>query len=118
MGLLRWRPVDRKEIDRVFHALADARRRFVVELLHDHESITLADLADEVVSRERGARLPDVSAEAVRDAYLSLYHRHLPRLEAAEIAEYDQERDVVRWLDTEPSSFALSLLNRADAIAQ
>lgn len=106
------------EIDRVFHALADARRRTAVDLLHDHGSVTLADLADEVVAREREARLPDVPAEAVRDAYLSLYHRHLPRLEAADIAEYDQERDVVRWLDTETSALAVTLLNRVETIAQ
>ena len=110
--------MDRKEIDRVFHALADARRRCVVNLLHDHGSISLPDLADEVVSREEGTRLPDVSADAVRDAYLSLYHRHLPRLEAADVAEYDQERDVVRWLDTESSSLALTLLDRSDAVVR
>ena len=110
--------MERKQLDRVFHALADARRRCVVRLLHDHGSLTLADLADEVASRERGARLPDVSGDAVRDVYLSLYHRHLPRLEAADVAEYDQERDAVRWLDTASSSLALVLLERADVVAQ
>ncbi|ESP89089.1 DUF7344 domain-containing protein [Candidatus Halobonum tyrrellensis] len=109
--------MERNETDRVFHALADGRRRCVVELLHDHGTITLADLADEVVSRERDARLTEVPADAVRDAYLSLYHRHLPRLEAADVAAYDQERDAVRWLDTPASSLALTLLERTDAVA-
>ena len=103
----------RREIDRVVYALADARRRRTAGILRDHGTLTLADLADEVAARQHGVRLPEVSADAVRDVYLGLYHRDVPRLEAADVVSYDQERDVVTWLDTEASSLAVALLEWA-----
>lgn len=80
----------------VFDLLRADRRRTALAVLEEHrESLRLPDLADEVAVRERGVRLPEVPAEAVKRVYGSLYHRHVPKLSDAGVVDYHQERDVV-----------------------
>lgn len=82
--------------DVLFDVLADPRRRYALRALGESRlPMALADLADEVATRERGKPITDVSAEAVKQVYLSLYHSHVPKLVDADIAEYTQERDLV-----------------------
>ena len=72
------------------------RRRHLVDCLHEFdEPISLPDLADEVAIREREVDLTDISAEEVKEIYLSLYHNHIPKLANIGVLEYDQETDLV-----------------------
>lgn len=87
-------------IDEVFDVLSDSRRRTALEVLIAHEvPLALADLADEVAVREHDARITDISEETVRDVYLSLYHKHVPKLREADVVRYHQERDLVALSD-------------------
>ena len=82
--------------DEVFELLGSQRRRYVVRCLTEFDgSLSLADLADEVATREHDAVITELSAETVKRIYVSLYHNHVPKLEAAGVVAYDQERDAV-----------------------
>lgn len=82
--------------DTVFELLADSRRRYLLESLAEHGySLTLADLADEVASRECDAHITDIPEDEVLEVYLSLYHQHVPKLDGADVVVYDQDRDLV-----------------------
>lgn len=84
------------ELDELFDALADQRRRTVLSCLGESEvPLALADVADEVASREHDGSMTDLSDEAVRQVYLSLYHAHVPKLADANLVEYDPVGDVV-----------------------
>jgi DNA-binding transcriptional ArsR family regulator len=83
------------DLNALFETLSHRRRRLLLSCLHEHRRSSLADLAELVAEAESNARIEELSAERVRDVYLSLYHRHLPRLQDADLVEYDQERDVV-----------------------
>ena len=107
-------PPDR-EADVIYDVLSERRRRYVLKCLQEYdESMTLADVADEVAVRELGKRITDISAETVMEVYLSLYHSHLPKLTAAGIVEYDQERDIVIAKDLDPVEPYLQLLDERD----
>jgi hypothetical protein len=79
-----------------FSLLADQRRRLLLSVMRSYgEEVTLPDAAEEVAARETGHTVRNISAERVKEVYLSLYHDHLPRLVDAGLLEYDQERDLV-----------------------
>jgi hypothetical protein len=82
-----------------FRLLAHAYRRHTIEILAEHTTLSLADLAELVAEREADAGLVDIPAERVRDLYLELYHVHVPKLVDAHVLQYDQESDVVSLLD-------------------
>lgn len=72
--------------DQTFAALADARRREILLALaaHEADAATLDALAA-------------VSAGDAESLRLSLYHTHLPKLEAAGLVEWDRDGfDVAR----------------------
>lgn len=77
--------------------LADRRRRLAIEhLLETGEPTSLRDLAA-AVAAEGGA---DAAKRAsVERTAVALRHAHLPRLEAAGVAEYDPETDEVTLTD-------------------
>lgn len=86
-------------VDAIFGALADSRRRHALGCLLEHRTVALADLAELVAEREAGEQLATIPAEQVSRVYFSLYHTHVPKLEAAELVLYEQEEDVVRSTD-------------------
>ncbi|NLV10962.1 hypothetical protein ACAH01_07400 [Halomicrobium sp. HM KBTZ05] len=69
---------------------ASERRRFAVEILAERDGpMALDDLAAAVRARERGiepAAVPDRERRSVRDAF---FERHLPKLTATGVVEYD-----------------------------
>jgi len=57
--------------------------------------VALADLARDVVARERETDARDVPEEAVEQCYVRLYHVHLPKLAEAGYLRYDVDRATV-----------------------
>lgn len=86
-------------VDPVLEAVADSRRRHALDCLRRHEELALADLAEQVTERETGTPVHEIPAERVTDVYFSLYHNHVPALEAVGFVSYHQERDLVTCLD-------------------
>ena len=83
------------DVEAVFKALMERRRRIAVRCLQQHQQLTLADLAELVCERETETDLVHLSPERVTEVYSSLYHSHLPLLVDAGLANYDQEEDRV-----------------------
>lgn len=74
--------------------LASKRRRTLLELLATapDDVHTLESLATAITQTEQGAAL---SAHPAHRVCLFLRHVHLPKLDAADIVDYDPQRNVV-----------------------
>ena len=90
------RPDDR---DGLFDILGHARRRHMMRVVKEHESVTLADVADEVSIEESHRSIERIDPESITEVYLSLYHVHVPKLVAADLIGYDEERDLLSLTD-------------------
>lgn len=77
--------------DALFEAFADGRRRAVLGYFAETgaETASTGELADHVAGAEDGAT-PDRVA-------VSLRHRHLPELAAADVVDYDRRDRTVRY---------------------
>ncbi|MDS0296475.1 DUF7344 domain-containing protein [Halogeometricum luteum] len=79
--------------DAFYDVLADRRRRYAVESLGECRTpVPVADLADDVATRDYAAPLSDISAEERERVLISLHHRHLPKLADRGIVVYARER--------------------------
>jgi len=93
------RAVRTPSFDTLFDLLADNRRRYALYALTETED-GLADvemLADEVAlweARTGDAKLTEALRETVAD---ELRETHLPRLADADVVEFDERSDVVRY---------------------
>lgn len=103
-------PTSPELLTRVFSVLANTRRRQALRYVRRHRSLSLATLADGVAEREADLPLQKIDPEVVTQVYLSLYHTHIPELEAADIVAYEQERDWVTARDSRSSRVVFSLL--------
>lgn len=74
---------DRRSLDTVFDLLSDGWRRQVLELLADHEQLTVDELVTEIMETA-----DDVPADR-ETVSIALHHHHLPLLEANGLLHYD-----------------------------
>lgn len=79
----------------VFDILSNQRRRYALKCLSEHNSLALADLAEEVTRRELDTPISDIPEEDVLRVYTSLWHSHIPKLAESDVVAYNQERDLV-----------------------
>ena len=86
---------DPPDKDSLFELLSNSRRRETMRCLKEHATMTLADVAEEIVVQERATTIDQIDAETVQDVYHSLYHVHVPKLERADLIIYDQDQDLV-----------------------
>lgn len=87
------------ELESVFRAVADERRRLALDCVTEHRLLTLPDLAEEVTERETGESVTELPPEQIAETYFSLYHNHVPKLENADLVRYEQEDDLVVQAD-------------------
>ncbi|ELZ90307.1 DUF7344 domain-containing protein [Haloferax sulfurifontis] len=74
--------------DRVFDALADPSRRYVLEYLHDRsEPASVWDLAVALAVRTTDLPPDEVDLQVVEQAEVGIVHVHLPKLQAADLVE-------------------------------
>ncbi|WP_254763995.1 DUF7344 domain-containing protein [Natrinema marinum] len=84
------RTEDAAELDALFEALADERRRTVLSVLGDqYHPIATETLARDVAAREAGTTERAVSDDRVHEVHTSLVHVHLPVLHEATLVSYD-----------------------------
>jgi len=83
------------ELDPVFTAMANERRRIALYFLQKHRTVSLPDLAELVAEREYGKNVCELSGDRVKRLYLAFYHDHIPVLENADLVRYEQESDLV-----------------------
>ncbi|QCS42790.1 hypothetical protein [Natrinema versiforme] len=89
---------DAEELDAVFEALADSRRRTVLAVLSDqYHPIATETLARDIAAREDDVTEREVSGERVDEVLASLVHVHLPLLSDATLVGYDDDADRVSY---------------------
>lgn len=85
-----------ESLDRIFDALADERRRDAVAYLTETQgAVSRGDLVDYVAADDPGtddARLERLTAQ--------FHHRHLPKLAAAGLVDYDEGDELVYATET------------------
>lgn len=76
-----------------FAILADQRRRHALEILRGAElPLPLDALARAIVARDRGVPDDAVDDESVEQCTTTLYHKHLPKMDAADVIDVDWEQ--------------------------
>lgn len=86
---------------RIYEMLADARRRQTLQVLCEaDEPLALEDLAREVAAREGSDT--GASEEEIERVLISLYHIHVPKLEANGIVEFDSSQRTVALSESSP----------------
>jgi len=89
---------DSGSLDALFAALADGRRRAILDVLsHQVGPIHTETLARELDARDGDAPESDVPGDAVEDALVGLRHVHLPRLSGAGLIDYDAAAKTVQY---------------------
>jgi DNA-binding transcriptional ArsR family regulator len=82
----------------LFEALSNDRRRAALSVLAEEGgSLDVSTLARRVATREAGAAA-SASGERTERVHVSLYHVHLPKLEALGLIAYDPDRELVESL--------------------
>lgn len=82
--------------DTVFELCSDRHRRIVLAILAgEQRSLTLDDLAKTIVKHTDETPLREVPGETIAEVKTALHHVHLPKIEAAELVEFDADRGVV-----------------------
>ncbi|AXR78109.1 DUF7344 domain-containing protein [Natrarchaeobaculum sulfurireducens] len=104
-----------EELDVLFEALADARRRAALSILTKrYRPTTVRSLAHEVASLESGVAHQEDAKTHVERVQTALTHVHVPILSTAGLVEYDADADRVSfaghpvldvaWLEPDSSS--------------
>lgn len=84
------------EFDTVLDLCGNKHRRVVLALLAEQQrTLTMDDLTKAIVKHNHHTPLTAVSGETVTRIKTSLYHAHIPKLEAVGLVEYDSERQLV-----------------------
>lgn len=86
-------------VDTLFELLSKRRCRLVLSHLETTsvDVVELDDLVDRVVEREAAAEADDAIDDHRRQVATSLHHRHLPRLSATALLDYDARSKTVRY---------------------
>jgi len=86
--------------DELFRILSSGRRRYIIYFLHrEGEEMSLGDLATRIAAEENERTIEDVTDAERQRVYISLYQTHLPKLQEADIVEYDDEERLVTLTD-------------------
>lgn len=101
-------------LSRVYGALANQRRRYVLYYLRTHAEAQIDDLADQIVAWEQDISVTDVSAEDSDRVQTKLVHSHLPKLEDYGFVDYDPRTDTVCY--TYPPSLLDQVVELAERI--
>ena len=83
----------------IFEVLRNARRRYVLREIANHEDgdgIAFGDLVDHVAAEEQGAEVGTVDSGTRKAVYTSLYQSHLPKLDDMGVISYDRRSGPVR----------------------
>lgn len=91
--------------DAIFEVLRNQRRRYVLHYLKQQdEPVQLQELIEQVAAWENDKPVEEVTSEEHQRVYVALMQTHLPRMEAADVINYDEEERLV-----EPSDLAANL---------
>ncbi|WP_115864127.1 DUF7344 domain-containing protein [Halorussus litoreus] len=91
---------ERLSRDLVFDVLKNRRRRYALHYLRRAEdTVQLSELAEQVAAWENDIEVEAISAAERKRVYTALYQSHLPKLDDADIVDYNQNRGIVELSD-------------------
>lgn len=87
---------DTLPMDVVFDILKNRRRRLVIRYLAEESaSTTLSDLAEHIAALENDKPVGSLSSAERKRVYVSLYQSHLPKMDDADVIDFDSDRGTV-----------------------
>lgn len=89
--------------DDVFKMLSNPRRRHVVHYLAQQETddrIPLRDLSRQVAAWENNIDPLEVTSAQRKRVYTALHQSHLPKLDDADVVDFDEDRSIVEPTDS------------------
>lgn len=88
-----WAPDD---IDTLFACLANHRRRLLIDCVSENSGPLLVErLVEQISARETEGSTGTPSDETRAGITITLLHNHLPRMDEAEVVEFDHEANTV-----------------------
>ncbi|WP_290817998.1 hypothetical protein [Halovivax sp.] len=103
---------DSIEFDAVLDLCRDQHRRIVLAVLAaERRPLTVNDLSKAILKYNHQTAVTEVADEVFAEIRLSMYHKHVPKLESEGVIEYDAERQHVvpteRFDQLQPSLSAI-----------
>jgi hypothetical protein len=87
---------ERLSKDTIFSILSNQRRRYVLYYLtRRQESVALRDLAEQVAAWENDLTVEELNYKQRKRVYTSLHQTHLPKLDDADVIDYDRNRGTI-----------------------
>lgn len=81
--------------EEIFTTLSNQRRRYVVHALDDDSETDLGSLAEQVAAWEYDVDVGELSYDERKRVYTSLQQSHLPKMDDADLVEFDKDRGTV-----------------------
>lgn len=89
--------------DQMFDILSSSRRRYTLYYLRQQgEPVQLTDLAEELAAWENDTTVEELSSQARKRVYVSLYQTHAPKLEEAGLITYDADTGEIALREDAP----------------
>lgn len=89
--------------DQMFDILSSSRRRYTLYYLRQqNEPVQLTDLAEELAAWENDTTVEELSSQARKRVYVSLYQTHAPKLEEAGLITYDADTGEIALREDAP----------------
>jgi hypothetical protein len=84
------------DIDQVFEILKNKRRRAVLRYMQTVEDeVRLGELAEQIAGWECDKDVSQISSSERKRVYVGLYQCHLPKMDDADVIDFDQSRGTV-----------------------
>lgn len=83
-------------LDKTYELLKNRRRRDVLDYLRAHDGEgTLSDLAEHIAAWENSIEVSQLSSAQRKRVYIGLYQAHLPKMDSANVIDFDKNRGTV-----------------------
>jgi hypothetical protein len=80
----------------IFDVLRNERRRYLLHYLQSHDApVELGELATQIAAWEYDTAVEAVTSDQRKCVYTTLQQSHLPKMDAAEIVDYDANRGTI-----------------------
>lgn len=88
-------PLDVLEIEPVYEALGNSRRRYLCYTLFEDTEWSLTDLATKIAAWENDIPEHEVTENQRERVYVSLYHAHVPKLVDESVITFDETTETI-----------------------
>ncbi len=86
-------PAEQLPLDITFEILKNRRRRLVLEYVRDtEEPVTIGELAEHIAAIENDTTVQQLDAQQRKRVYIGLYQCHLPKMDDADVVDFNQGR--------------------------